>query len=36
MGDYLDVLHPLFILSYPVNADNVHLMAYWESIHLVS
>ena len=36
MGDYLDVLHPLFILSYPVNVYNVHLMAYWESIHLVS
>ena len=36
MGDKLDVLHPLFILSYPVNVDNIHLIAYWESIHLVS
>ena len=36
MGDYFDVLHPLFIFSYPLNVDNIHLMPYWESIHLVS
>ena len=35
MGDYVDVLHPLFILSYPVIVDNIHLKAYWESIHLL-
>ena len=35
MGDWLELLHPLFILSCPVNVENIYLMAYWVSIHPV-
>ena len=35
MGYELELLQPLFILSYLVNVDSIYLMAYWVSIHLV-
>ena len=36
MGDYRELIHPFYLWSYSVNVDNIHLMVYWESIHLVS
>ena len=29
-GDQLELLHPLFILSFPENVDNIHLMATFD------